>query len=98
MESNQDANAVTDLSKIYQKFRLVGIELEEFIDRNTPMLSPDMTENDIHRLDKCSVVLKMAFKDIKRICRLHGLTQLKTEAKENFKVELVEVRDGEQTK
>jgi len=81
------------LAKIYQKFRLVGIELEEFIDANTPPVL-DMTELDTHRLDKCSVVLKMGFKQIKMILKIHGLVQLKTQAKK-FRVVMEELKDSQ---
>jgi hypothetical protein len=80
------------LAQIYQKFRLVGIELEEFIDANTPTVA-DMTELDTHRLDKCSVVLKMGFKQIKMILKSHGLTKLKQQAKQ-FRVVMEENKDA----
>lgn len=77
-----------ELAIIYQKFRLVGGELEEFIAANTPPRK-GITDQDVHRLDKSSVVLKMAFKDIKRILRGHGITGLK-KAAENMRVIAIE--------
>lgn len=77
-----EANQEERLSAIYQKFRLVGIELEEFIDDNTKL--DQMTELELHRLDKTSAVLKMGFKTIKQILRKRGITKLKTIAKSNL--------------
>jgi hypothetical protein len=79
-----------DLAAIYMAFRLLGTQLEEFIDNNTPASETTvMSEQDIHRLDKCSVVLKMAFKDIKRICRAHGQIRLKRSAHRVFRIAMI---------
>ena len=83
---------VEKLRDIYMKYCMLGEELELFIDEMNTIsidLNPKddpkrLNTNDVHRLDKISVCLKLVLKVMKKILARHQLHQLKTLSKDYY--------------